>query len=154
MGVIERGVEYMGFPGPLGMGLELSRLPILLRVRTCRGREQKDLMNEQLGHSGPESWNIVRDSEGQSGKLGAVEEAIRSKSPGVVAIEVMEAGYLLKRIPGDLGSSVSYILRNFRQVTLNSIWRDYIVVLLFSYLIGKSRTYFILCNNQLFMKSS
>lgn len=48
----------MGFPGPLGMGLELSRLPIRLRVRTCRGGEQKDLTSEWLGHSSPERSSI------------------------------------------------------------------------------------------------
>lgn len=101
MGVIEKGMELYGFPRPL-------------RVRTCRGREQKDLTNEQLGHSGPENWSIVCSSEGQSEKLGALEEAIRNRSPGVVAIEVLDAGYLLKTIPGALGSSVNCILRNFR----------------------------------------
>lgn len=102
MGVIEKGMELYGFPRSLRKELELSRLPIPLRVRTCRGREQKDLTSEQLGHSGPENWSTVCGSEGQSEKLGALGEVIRNKSLGVVAIEVLDDGYLLKTIPGAL----------------------------------------------------
>lgn len=55
MGVIKRGMELYGFPRPFRNGI---RLPIPLRVRTCRGGEQKDLTSEWLGHSSPERLSI------------------------------------------------------------------------------------------------